>query len=177
MCRYSVYACGQIDTSAQSALIIMELELDGSGWLKSSVWDLRKAWTDVRIVRGVQTTVLTPKQSQLAVVSIENSSCMHCMYISMSIFYSAPSRFLLSGAPAYSADTESEFHAEAHEQLRVKDLPRVPTRRYEVDSNPQPSSCKAPNIPLHHRAPVVLCCIVLCVVLYSTFILRPSHPQ
>jgi len=29
----------------------------------------------------------------------------------------------------YSADTESEFHAKVHEQLRVKDLPRVPTRR------------------------------------------------
>ena len=54
---------------------------------------------------------------------------------------------------AYSADTESEFHAEAHEQLRVKDLPRVPTRRLEVDSNQQPSGCKAPNIPLHHRVP------------------------
>ena len=79
----------------------------------------------------------------------------------MNTCYSAPSRFLLRGAPDYSADTESEFHAEAHEQLRVKDLPRVPTRRLEVDSNPQPSSCKAPNIPLHHRAPVVLCCIVL----------------
>src|SRR5688572_4680828 len=71
----------------------------------------------------------------------------------MSTCYSAPSRFLLRGAPDYSADTESEFHAEAHEQLRVKDLPRVPTRRLEVDSNPQPSGCKAPNIPLHHRAP------------------------
>ena len=35
----------------------------------------------------------------------------------------------------------------------MKDLPRVPTRRLEVDSNPQPSGCKAPNIPLHHRAP------------------------
>src|SRR5688572_8164829 len=68
----------------------------------------------------------------------------------------APSRFLLRGAPDYSADTESKFHAEAHEQLRVKDLPRVPTRRVEVDSNPQPSGCKAPNIPLHHRAPQLL---------------------
>src|SRR5688572_19030634 len=67
--------------------------------------------------------------------------------------YSAPSRFLLRGAPDYSADTESEFHAEAHEQLRVKDLPQVRTRRLEVDSNPQPSGCKAPNIPQHHRAP------------------------
>src|SRR6478672_2295552 len=89
----------------------------------------------------------------------------------MSTCYSAPSRFLLRGAPDNSVDTESEFHAEAHEQLQVKDLPRVPTRRLEVDSNPQPSGCKAPNIPLevdsnpqpsgckapniplHHRAP------------------------
>src|SRR5678816_4177031 len=66
----------------------------------------------------------------------------------MSTCYSAPSRFLLRGASDYSADTASEFHAEAHEQLRVKDLPRVPTRRLEVDSNPKPSGCKAPNIPL-----------------------------
>src|SRR5688572_30400146 len=76
-----------------------------------------------------------------------------CKYVCMSTCYSAPSRFLLRGAPGYSADTESEFHAEAHEQLRVKDLPRVPTRRLDVDSNPQPSGCKAPNISLHHRAP------------------------
>src|SRR5688572_1772475 len=75
------------------------------------------------------------------------------MYVCMSTCYSAPSRFLLRGAPDYSADTEADFHVEAHEQLRVRDLPRVPTRRLEVDSNPQPSACKAPNIPLHHRAP------------------------
>src|SRR5688572_21653152 len=70
------------------------------------------------------------------------------VFIHFRYLYSAPSRFLLRGAPDYSADTESEFHAEAHEQLQVKDLPRVPTRRLEVDSNPQPSGCKAPNIPL-----------------------------
>src|SRR5688572_8098352 len=81
--------------------------------------------------------------------------------VCMSTCYSAPSRFLLRGAPDYSADTESEFHAEAHEQLRVKDLPRVPTRRLEVDSNPQSSGCKAPNIPIHHCAP-------LCMVLQSS---------
>ena len=69
--------------------------------------------------------------------------------------FSAPSRFLLRGTPDYSVDTESEFHAEAHEQLGVKDLPRVPTWRLEVDSNPQPTGCKAPNIPLHHRAPLL----------------------
>src|SRR5688572_32932407 len=76
--------------------------------------------------------------------------------------------FPFRGAPDYSANAESEFHAEAHEQLRVKDLPRVLRGGFEVDSNPQLPSCKAPNIPLDHRAPVVLCCIVLC----STFILR-----
>ena len=68
-------------------------------------------------------------------------------FIHFRYLYSAPSRYLLRGAPEYSADTESEFHAEAHEQLRARDLPRVPTRRLEVDSNPQPSGCKAPNIP------------------------------
>ena len=86
--------------------------------------------------------------------TLVRSSAMRFIYLFIKVTcYSAPSRFLLRGAPDYSADTESEFHAEAHEQLRVKDLPRVPTRRLEVDSNPQPSGCKAPNIPLHHRAP------------------------
>src|SRR5688572_17019101 len=79
---------------------------------------------------------------------VSNVPFIHFRYL-----YSAPSRFLLRGAPDYSADTESEFHAEAHEQLRMKELPRVPTRRLEVDSNPQPSGCKAPNIPLHGCGP------------------------
>src|SRR6218665_574459 len=36
-------------------------------------------------------------------------------------FYSAPSSpLLLRGAPDYSTDTVSEFHAEAHRQLHVK---------------------------------------------------------
>src|SRR6188768_2117480 len=76
-----------------------------------------------------------------------------CMYEHLLNAIAPLPRSLLRGAPDYSVDTESKFHAEAHEQLRVKDLPRVPTQRLEVDSNPQPSGCKAPNIPLHHRAP------------------------
>src|SRR5678816_3141380 len=78
----------------------------------------------------------------------------HCFIVLIHSFihfrylYSAFSRFLLRGAPDYSADTESEFHAEAHEHLRVKDLPRIPTRWLEVDSNPQPSGCKAPKTPI-----------------------------
>src|SRR6218665_3339935 len=55
-------------------------------------------------------------------------------------FYSAPSSpLLLRGAPDYSTDTVSEFHAEAHRQLQVKDLPKVPTWRLERESNPRPS--------------------------------------
>src|SRR6218665_632483 len=42
-------------------------------------------------------------------------------------FYNATSSpLLLRGAPDYSKDTVSEFHAEAHRQLQVKDLPKVP---------------------------------------------------
>src|SRR6218665_1695216 len=55
-------------------------------------------------------------------------------------FYSAPlSPLLLRSAPDYSTDTVSEFHAEAHRQLQVKDLPKVPTWRLERESNPRPS--------------------------------------
>ena len=43
-------------------------------------------------------------------------------------FYSASSSpLLLRGAPDYSTDTVSEFHAEVHRQLQVKDLPKVST--------------------------------------------------
>ena len=42
-------------------------------------------------------------------------------------FYSPfSSPLLLRGASHYSTDTVSEFHAEAHKQLQVKDLPKVP---------------------------------------------------
>ena len=54
-------------------------------------------------------------------------------------FYSAPSNPLLRGAPDYSMDTVLEFHAEAHRQLQVKDLPKVPTWRLERELNPRPS--------------------------------------
>src|SRR6218665_219604 len=58
-------------------------------------------------------------------------------------FYSAPSSpLLLRGVPDYSTDTVSEFHTEAHRQLLVKDLPKVPTWRLERESNPRPSGCE-----------------------------------
>ena len=63
-------------------------------------------------------------------------------------FYSAPSSpLLLRGAPDYSTDTASEFHAEANRQLQVKDLPKVPTWRLERESNPRPSGWKLSTQP------------------------------
>src|SRR6218665_812286 len=54
-------------------------------------------------------------------------------------FYSAPlSPLLLRGAPDCSTDTVSEFHAEAHRQLQVKDLPKVPTWRLERERTHDP---------------------------------------
>src|SRR6218665_196041 len=62
------------------------------------------------------------------------------IFIHSGHFYSAPSSPLLHrSAPDYSTDTVSEFHAEAHRQLQVKDLPKVPTWRLERESNPRPS--------------------------------------
>src|SRR6218665_3619543 len=64
-------------------------------------------------------------------------------YNSFIHFCSAPSSpLLLRGAPDYSTDTVSQFHAEAHRQLQVKDLPKVPTWRLERESNPRPSGCE-----------------------------------
>src|SRR6218665_3164721 len=55
-------------------------------------------------------------------------------------FYSDPSSLqLLRGAPDYSTNTVSKFHAEAHRQLQVKDLPKVPMWQLERESNPRPS--------------------------------------
>ena len=62
---------------------------------------------------------------QRSVVNLTDDSFIHSGY-----FYSASSRpLLLRGAPDNSTDTVSEFHAEAHWQLQVNDLPKVSTWR------------------------------------------------
>src|SRR6218665_2750770 len=82
--------------------------------------------------------------------TIHSDNCIAlCNYVALVVvhsfihpghFYSAPSSpLLLRGAPDYSTDTVSEFHAEAHRQLQVKDLPKVPKWRLERESNPRPS--------------------------------------
>ena len=67
-------------------------------------------------------------------------SFIHSFIHSFGHFYSAPSNpLLLRGTPDYSTDTVSEFPAEAHRQLQVKDLPKVLAWRLEWESNPRPS--------------------------------------
>ena len=74
-----------------------------------------------------------PKALSYNSVNIKHS------FIHSGHFYSAPSSPLpLRGAPDYSTNTVSEFHAEAHRQLQVKDLPKVLTWRLERESNPRP---------------------------------------
>src|SRR6218665_2333549 len=57
-------------------------------------------------------------------------------FIHSGYFYSASSSPLpFRGAPDYSTDTVSEFHAEANRQLQVNDLPKVPTWRNNSNNN------------------------------------------
>ena len=50
----------------------------------------------------------------------------------------------------------SEFHAEAHRQLQVKDLPKVPTWRLVRESNPRPSGWKLSTQPRRHHVQLSL---------------------
>src|SRR6218665_1039051 len=64
--------------------------------------------------------------SYIIIIIIPLSSFIHSGH-----FYSAPSSpLLLRGAPDYSADTVSEFHAEVHRQLQLKVIvsTKVPPR-------------------------------------------------
>ena len=78
--------------------------------------------------------------------------CFHS-FIHSGYFYSTSSSpLLLRGALDYSIDTVLELiMAKRYRQLRVKDLPKVPTWRLEWDSNLRPSGRKAPILPLSYH--------------------------
>ena len=60
------------------------------------------------------------------------------------LFYRASRSICLSEAlPTTGIDTVSEFTRRSDRQLRVKDLPKVPTWRLERDSNPRPFGRRA----------------------------------
>src|SRR6218665_62103 len=62
---------------------------------------------------------------------------IHSVIHSGHLYSASSSPLLLRDAPDYS--TDSEFYAEAHRQLQVKGLSKVPTWRLELESNPRPS--------------------------------------
>src|SRR6218665_261484 len=85
-------------------------------------------------------------------------------FIYSGYFYSAPSSpLLLRGAPDCSTDTVSEFHAESHRQLQVKDLPKVPMWRLERESNPRPL---VESNRLNQGATTSHTCVCVCVCVY-----------
>src|SRR6218665_476740 len=59
---------------------------------------------------------------------------------------------LLRGAPDTARILYGSFTPKRHRELRVKNLPKVPTWRPERDSNPRPFRRKPPNLPVSHHA-------------------------
>src|SRR6218665_1469625 len=79
-------------------------------------------------------------------VDLSVHSIIHSGY-----FYSAsPSPLLLRGTPDTAQIPCRSFTPKRHRQLRVKDLPKVPTWPLERDSNPQPFGPKATILPMSH---------------------------
>src|SRR6218665_2284775 len=73
-------------------------------------------------------------------------------FIHSRYFYSASSSpLLLRGAPDRARILCRSFTPRRHRQLRVKDLPMVPTWRLERDSNPGPSGRQLSTLPMGHR--------------------------
>ena len=63
------------------------------------------------------------------------------------------SPLLLRSAPETARILCRSFTPKRHRQLRVKDLPKVPTWRLELTSNPRPSDRKVSAQPMRHHAP------------------------
>ena len=88
----------------------------------------------------------------MLLASMESKHYIHS-FIYSGYFYSTSSSPLL---PRGARDTAwilcPSFNPKRHRQLRVKDLPKVPTWQLERDSNPRPFGRKAPNLPMSHYA-------------------------
>src|SRR6218665_2316523 len=90
-------------------------------------------------------------------------------------FYSTPSSpLLLRGAPDYSTDIVSEFHAEAHRQLQVKDLlaqgPYVAAR-----TGVEPTTLRLKVIVSTKAPPRLMSCIRASSE--ASGLMRPEYPS
>src|SRR6218665_1575087 len=92
-------------------------------------------------------------------------SCIHSGH-----FYSAPSPLQLRGAPDYSTDTVSEFHAEAHGQLQIENLPKVPTWRLERESNARGHDPPVESHRLNQGATTSFICSLCNVYVYNVYV-------
>src|SRR6218665_1589923 len=79
---------------------------------------------------------------------------IHSFIHSFRLFYIASSDpLLLTFAPDTARVLCRSFTPKRHrQQLREKDLPKVPTWRLERDSNPRPFGRKASNLQMSHHA-------------------------
>ena len=86
---------------------------------------------------------------------------------------------LLAFTPPGDEVSEVVSYCSQSEQLVqvqwVSNLSKVATQWLDVDSNPWPSSCKAQNIPLHHRIPLwTWCGHITCVIQCKLAVSRQS---
>ena len=96
------------------------------------------------------------------VIVISNCVVLYCIW---TLVIAPLLDFPFRGGPDYCANAESEFYAEAHEQLRVKDLLWVPTRLLWGGFEPatiQLQGTEQTPTPPSPRCNV-LCCIVFCI--------------
>ena len=78
-------------------------------------------------------------------------------FIHLRYFYSASSSpLLLRGVSNTPLILCRRFTPKSHRQLRVKDLPKVPTWRLERDLNPRPFGRKVTNLPMNCLTPRLL---------------------
>ena len=82
---------------------------------------------------------------------------IHCLLTAPSFSHSLNAISIVHLLPRGASDTARilcrSFTPKRNKQLRVKDLPKVPTWRQERDSKPRPSSRKASSLPMRHHAP------------------------
>src|SRR6218665_165277 len=102
----------------------------------------------------------------------------HCSFIHSGHFYSAHSSpLLLRGAPDYSTDTVSEFHAETHRQLQVKDLSKTPDVA-AIEQGVEPTtlrlkvivSTKAPPRPTASHVSMIFTTVIINITVINVIV-------
>src|SRR6218665_665315 len=95
---------------------------------------------------------------------MNNHTDMNNSFTHSDHFYSAySSPLLLRGTPDTARILCQSFTPKRHRQLRVKDLPMVPTTWPERDLTPRPFGRKATNLPMSHHPLRIIIQILLII--------------